>query len=99
MNVGVRHLKFSPEIKKKVTKFDEILFCFMLRVCFSVCPNIFNNNHLFMAKSLIDLGKKTEAQEFIKKCLVLTEDKKTERESLDNVEEAKKLAKKIGLKL
>lgn len=62
-------------------------------------PDIFNNNHLFMAKVLIDMGKKTEAHRFIKKCLDLPEEKKTDRESLENIEEAKKLAKKIGLKL
>lgn len=45
------------------------------------------------------MGKKQEAPEYLKKCVQIAEEKKTDKETLDNIEEAQKLAKKIGLKL
>ncbi|XP_003738990.1 regulator of microtubule dynamics protein 1 [Galendromus occidentalis] len=62
-------------------------------------PAIFNGNHLCLARTLIDMGRKQEAPEYLKKCLQITEEKKTDKDTLDNIEEAQKLAKKLGLKL
>ena len=52
-----------------------------------------------MARTLIEMGKKQEASVYLKKCVQISEEKKTDKDTLDNVEEAHKLAKKIGLKL
>lgn len=72
-------LKHSSDLYENAARFHSV----------SVCPDISNDNALLAAKCLIKTNRKDEARTYLQKCIF---DERKDRETISNINEAKRIA-------